>query len=71
SAELPWRRFQMRGIAVMANAMSRLLHLDDEDDGPLRTLGVAKLQAMAGHLDLHRERFASASAADIGVLFKA
>ncbi|WP_160309378.1 XopAD/skwp family type III secretion system effector [Xanthomonas phaseoli] len=71
SAELPWRRFQMRGIAVMANAMSRLLHLDDEDDGPLRTLAVAKLQAMAGHLDLHRERFASASAADIGVLFKA
>ncbi|AZR31899.1 hypothetical protein KWO_016685 [Xanthomonas vasicola pv. musacearum NCPPB 4379] len=74
SAELPWRQFQMRGIAMVANAMSRLLHLDEEDeeeDGQFRTLGVAKLQAMAGHLDLHRERFASASAADIGVLFKA
>ncbi|WP_153043139.1 XopAD/skwp family type III secretion system effector [Xanthomonas nasturtii] len=71
SAEQPWRQFQMRGIAVMANAMSRLLHLDDEDDEPFRTLGIAKLQAMAGHLDLHRERFASASAAEIGVLFKA
>ncbi|WP_460198945.1 XopAD/skwp family type III secretion system effector [Xanthomonas campestris pv. passiflorae] len=71
SAEQPWRQFEMHGIAVMANAMSRLLHLDDEDDEQLRTLGVAKLQAMAGHLDLHRERFASASATDIGVLFKA
>ncbi|MDH4909949.1 hypothetical protein MN091_20800 [Xanthomonas euvesicatoria] len=71
SAELPWRQFQMRGIAVLANAMSRLLQLDDEDDEQFQTLGVAKLQAMAGHLDLHRERFASASAADIGVLFKA
>ncbi len=71
SAEQPWRQFQMRGIAVMANAMSRLLHLNDEDDEQFQTLGVAKLQAMAGHLDLHRERFASASAADIGVLFKA
>ncbi len=71
SAELPWRQFEMRGIAMVANAMSRLLHLDDEDDEQFRTQGVAKLQAMAGHLDLHRERFASASAADIGVLFKA
>ncbi|KPL48829.1 hypothetical protein XAXN_11245, partial [Xanthomonas axonopodis] len=71
SAELPWRQFEMRGIAMVANAMSRLLHLDDEDDEQFRTLGVAKLQAMAGHLDLHRELFGSASAADIGVLFKA
>ncbi|ASL02625.1 XopAD/skwp family type III secretion system effector [Xanthomonas citri] len=71
SAELPWRQFQMRGISVLANAMSRLWHLDDEDDGQFRTLAVAKLQAMAGHLDVHRERFASASAVDIGVLFKA
>ncbi|ULX24739.1 hypothetical protein IYN96_00925 [Xanthomonas oryzae pv. oryzicola] len=71
SAELPWRQFQMRGISVVANAMSRLSHLDEEDDEQFRTLAVAKLQAMAGHLDLHRERFASASATDIGVLFKA
>ncbi|WP_127165668.1 XopAD/skwp family type III secretion system effector [Xanthomonas euvesicatoria] len=71
SAELPWRQFEMRGIAVVANAMSRLLHLDDEDDEQVRTLGVAKLQAMAGHLDVHRERFASASAIQIGMLFKA
>ncbi|QKD86028.1 hypothetical protein XAV_05885 [Xanthomonas axonopodis pv. vasculorum] len=71
SAELPWRRFQMRGIAIVANAISQLLHLDDEDDEQFRTLGVAKLQSMAGHLDLHRELFESASAADIGVLFKA
>ncbi|WP_019303482.1 type III secretion system effector XopAD [Xanthomonas oryzae] len=71
SAELPWRQFQMRGISVLANAMSRLSHLDEEDDEQFRTLGVAKLQAMAGHLDVHRERFASASATDIGVLFKA
>ncbi|USJ02576.1 hypothetical protein MUG10_11175 [Xanthomonas prunicola] len=71
SAELPWRQFQMRGIAMMANATSRLLHLDEEDDEQFRTLAVAKLQAMAGHLDVHREHFASASAVDIGVLFKA
>ncbi|QBH05496.1 hypothetical protein EYC57_22095 [Xanthomonas oryzae] len=71
SAELPWRQFQMRGISVLANAMSRLSHLDEEDDEQFRTLAVAKLQAMAGHLDVHRERFASASATDIGVLFKA
>ncbi len=71
SAELPWRQFQMRGIAVLANAMSRLSHLDEEDDEQFQTLGIAKLQAMAGHLDVHRERFASASAGDIGMLFKA
>ncbi|ATS49698.1 hypothetical protein XcfCFBP6992P_01200 [Xanthomonas citri pv. phaseoli var. fuscans] len=71
SAELPWRQFQMRGISVLANAMSRLWHLDEEDDEQFQTLGIAKLQAMAGHLDVHRERFASASAGDIGVLFKA
>ncbi|WDM67251.1 MULTISPECIES: XopAD/skwp family type III secretion system effector [Xanthomonas] len=71
SAELPWQQFSMRGMSMMANAMSRLLHMDEEDDGPFQALGVAKLQAMAGHLDLHRERFASASAADIGVLLKA
>ncbi|OOW90192.1 hypothetical protein Xvtf_08575 [Xanthomonas campestris pv. vitistrifoliae] len=71
SAELPWRQFEMRGIAVVANAISRLSHLDEEDDEQFRALGVAKLQAMAGHLDVHRARFASASAADIGGLFKA
>ncbi|AZM72192.1 XopAD/skwp family type III secretion system effector [Xanthomonas vasicola] len=71
SPELPWRQLQMRGIAMVANAMSRLLHLNEEEDGQFRTLGVAKLQAMAGHLDVHRELFGSASAVDIGVLFKA
>ncbi len=71
SAELPWRQFQMRGIAMLATAMSRLWHLDDEDDGQFRALVVPKLQAMAGHLDVHRERFASALADEIGVLFKA
>ncbi|AVQ07991.1 XopAD/skwp family type III secretion system effector [Xanthomonas vasicola] len=74
SPELPWRQFQMRGLAMVANAISRLLNLDEEDeeeDGQFRTLGVAKLQAMAGHLDVHRELFGSASAVDIGVLFKA
>ncbi|MDO7941787.1 XopAD/skwp family type III secretion system effector [Xanthomonas euvesicatoria] len=71
SAELPWQQLDMRGIAMLANAMSRLWHLDDEDDGRFRTLAVAKLGAMAGHLDVHRERFASALADEIGVLFKA
>ncbi|MBD4160409.1 hypothetical protein GUH55_00030 [Xanthomonas citri pv. citri] len=71
SAELPWRQFEMRGVAVVANAISRLSHLDEEDDEQFLALGVAKLQAMAGHLDVHRARFASASAAEIGVLFKA
>ncbi|WP_425521936.1 XopAD/skwp family type III secretion system effector [Xanthomonas citri] len=71
SAELPWRQFEMRGVAVVTNAMSRLSHLDEEDDEQFLALGVAKLQAMAGHLDVHRARFASASAADIGMLFKA
>ncbi|MBP2449648.1 shikimate kinase/glutaredoxin-related protein [Rhizobium leguminosarum] len=67
-AELPWQRFEMRGITMVANAMSRLRHLDEEQ---LQTLGGAKLQAMAGHLELHRERFESASVLDIGMLFKA
>ncbi|MGK9145397.1 hypothetical protein KXR77_18130 [Xanthomonas euvesicatoria] len=71
SAELPWQQLDMLGIAMLANAMSRLWHLDDEDDGRFRTLAVAKLGAMAGHLDVHRERFASALADEIGVLFKA
>ncbi|WP_313904370.1 XopAD/skwp family type III secretion system effector, partial [Rhizobium laguerreae] len=67
-AELPWQQFEMRMIAMVANAVSRLLHLDEEQ---LQTLGGAKLQAMAGHLELHRERFESASVLDIGMLFKA
>ncbi|WP_184328264.1 XopAD/skwp family type III secretion system effector [Rhizobium leguminosarum] len=67
-AELPWQQFEMRGIAMVANAMSRLLHLDEEQ---LQTLVGAKLQAMAGHLELHRERFESASVLEIGMLFKA
>ncbi|SOS31182.1 hypothetical protein CFBP6109_P200021 (plasmid) [Pseudomonas syringae pv. cerasicola] len=68
SAELPWQQFEMRGLAMVANAMSRLLHLDEEQ---FQILGRAKLLAMAGHLELHRERFESASAQDIGMLFKA
>lgn len=52
---------------MVANAISRLLHLDEEQ---FQTLGRAKLQAMAGHLELH-PRFESASAQDIGMLFKA
>ncbi|RVL88284.1 hypothetical protein CN136_37035, partial [Sinorhizobium meliloti] len=66
-AELPWQQFEMRGLAMVANAMSRLLHLDEEQP---QTLG-AKLQAMAGYLELHRERIESASVLEIGVLFKA
>ncbi|WP_409976701.1 XopAD/skwp family type III secretion system effector [Xanthomonas graminis] len=68
SATLPWQQFDMRGLVMVANAMSRLRHLDDEQ---LQTLGGAKLQAIAGHLELHRERFEAASAGEIGVLFKA
>ncbi|WP_234785919.1 hypothetical protein, partial [Pseudomonas amygdali] len=48
--------------------MSRLLHLDEKQ---FQILGRAKLLAMAEHLELHRERFESASAQDIGMLFKA
>ncbi len=68
SAALPWQQFDMRGLAMVANAMSRLMHLDEEQ---LQTLGGAKLRAMAGHLELHLERFESASAGQIGLLFKA
>ncbi|WP_082336014.1 XopAD/skwp family type III secretion system effector [Pseudomonas syringae] len=68
SAELPWQQFEMRGLAMVANAMSRLLHLDEKQ---FQILGRAKLLAMAEHLELHRERFESASAQDIGMLFKA
>ncbi|RWB47002.1 MAG: type III effector protein [Mesorhizobium sp.] len=67
-AELPWQQFEMGEIAMVANAMSRLLHPDEEQ---LQTLGGAKLQAIAGHLELHRERFESASVPEIGMLFKA
>ncbi|CTP86177.1 hypothetical protein XTPLMG730_1368 [Xanthomonas translucens pv. phlei] len=68
SAALPWQQFDMRGLVMVANALSRLLHLDEEQ---LQILGGAKLRAMAGHLELHRERFEVASAGEIGVLFKA
>ncbi len=68
SAELPWQQFNIGELAMVANAMSRLLHLDEEQ---FQILGRAKLLAMAGHLELHRERFESASAQDIGMLFKA
>ncbi|SOQ13002.1 XopAD/skwp family type III secretion system effector [Pseudomonas syringae group genomosp. 3] len=68
SAELPWQQFEMGELAMVANAMSRLLHLDEEQ---FQILGRAKLLAMARHLELHRERFESASAQDIGMLFKA
>jgi len=68
SAELPWQQFDMRGIAMVANAIFRLFQLDGEQ---FQALGVARLQAIAGHLDVHRERFASALVADMGVLFKA
>ncbi|UKE75147.1 XopAD/skwp family type III secretion system effector [Xanthomonas graminis] len=68
SAALPWQQFDMRGLVMVANAMSRLMHLDEEQ---LQTPGGAKLQAIAGHLELHRERFEAASAGEIGVLFKA
>ncbi|QDI03461.1 type III secretion system effector protein [Xanthomonas cerealis pv. cerealis] len=68
SAAVPWQQFEMRGLVMVANAMSRLRHLDDEQ---LQTLGGAKLRAMAGYLELHRERFEAASAGEIGVLFKA
>ncbi|WLA02683.1 XopAD/skwp family type III secretion system effector [Xanthomonas translucens] len=68
SAALPWQQFDMRGLTMVANAMSRLLHLDDEQ---LQALGGARLRAMAGHLELHRERFESAPAGEIGVIFKA
>ncbi|MBY3180058.1 type III effector protein XopAD, partial [Rhizobium leguminosarum] len=67
-AELRWQQFEMREIAMVANAMSRLLHLDEEQ---IQTLGGAKLEAMAGHLELHRERFDSASVLEIGMIFKA
>nr|WP_238135718.1 XopAD/skwp family type III secretion system effector [Xanthomonas fragariae] len=69
SAELPWQQFSMRWLAVVGNAISRLLRVDDEEE--FQTLGGAKLQALAGHLELRRERFASASVSEIGVLFKA
>ncbi|UIA83798.1 hypothetical protein LU604_01350 [Erwinia tracheiphila] len=67
SAALPWQQFGAREIPMVANAISRLLHLDEEQ---FQTLGRAKLQAMAGHLELH-PRFESASAQYIGMLFKA
>ncbi|WP_425526352.1 XopAD/skwp family type III secretion system effector [Xanthomonas hortorum] len=68
SAELPWQQFDMREIAMVAHATSRMLHLDEER---FQALGGAKLQAMAGYLDVHRERFESASATHIGMVFKA
>ncbi|WP_407471467.1 XopAD/skwp family type III secretion system effector [Xanthomonas campestris pv. raphani] len=68
STELPWQQFGMRGVALVSNAMSRLLRVDEEE---LEALGRAKLQALAGHLELHRERFASASVSEIGQVFKA
>ncbi|MFE8645797.1 XopAD/skwp family type III secretion system effector [Sphingomonas sp. NCPPB 2930] len=68
SAGLPWQQFGMRELALLGNAMSRLLRVDAE---AFQAMGSAKLQAIAGHLELHRERFESASALDIGQLFKA
>ncbi|PPU52319.1 XopAD/skwp family type III secretion system effector [Xanthomonas arboricola] len=68
STELPWQQFGMRGVALVSNAMSRLLRVEEEE---FDALGHAKLQAVAGHLELHRERFESASASEIAQIFKA
>ncbi|MDM7583358.1 type III effector protein, partial [Xanthomonas fragariae] len=68
SAELPWQQFDMLGLAQLGNALSRLRHLDDEQ---FQTLGSDKLKALAGHLELHRARFESASVSEIGLIFKA
>ncbi|QNH23711.1 XopAD/skwp family type III secretion system effector [Xanthomonas theicola] len=68
TAELPWQQFDMRALALVGNAISRLLRVDEDE---FQTLGGAKLQALAGHLELHRERFESASVAEIALLFKA
>nr|WP_238135736.1 XopAD/skwp family type III secretion system effector [Xanthomonas fragariae] len=68
SAELPWQQFDMLGLAQVGNAISRLLRVDEQE---FQTLGGAKLQALAGHLELHRARFASAPAQEIGLIFKA
>ncbi|WP_082244299.1 XopAD/skwp family type III secretion system effector [Xanthomonas fragariae] len=68
STELLWQQFEMLGLAIVANAMSRLRHLDDEQ---FQTLGSDKLKALAGHLELHRARFESASVSEIGLIFKA
>ncbi|WP_083215102.1 XopAD/skwp family type III secretion system effector [Xanthomonas fragariae] len=68
SAELPWQQFDMLGLAQLGNALSRLLRVDEEE---FQTLGSDKLKALAGHLELHRARFESASVSEIGLIFKA
>ncbi|WP_429002602.1 XopAD/skwp family type III secretion system effector [Xanthomonas fragariae] len=68
SAELPWQQFDIPGLAQVGNALSRLLRVDEE---AFQSVGSAKLQALAGHLELHRARFASASVSEIGLIFKA
>ncbi|QUP58051.1 type III secretion system effector protein [Ralstonia nicotianae] len=66
----PWRQFDMSGLAQVANASARLF-LSAPDEVEVQALASAKLGGLAAHLDLHRERFETASARSIGILFKA
>ncbi|MCV3211840.1 type III effector protein [Mesorhizobium sp. YC-39] len=72
-ADLPWRDFDMGTLAQVGNALTHLSHsaVDAEDEAEVQALARAKLQGLAAHLDLHRDRFETAQAQDIAMIFKA
>lgn len=69
-ADLPWRNAEMSALAQAANAFARLF-LSAPDDAELQAPARIKLQALAAHLDLYRERFETCSAREIAIVLKA
>ncbi|CBJ40587.1 Type III effector protein (Skwp3) (plasmid) [Ralstonia solanacearum CMR15] len=69
-ADLPWRHAEMSALVQAANAFARLF-LSAPDDAEFQAPARIKLQALAAHLDLYRERFETCSAREIATVFKA
>ncbi len=68
--DLPWRKAEMSALSQAANAISRLF-LSAPDEPEVQIPARAKLQDLATHLDLYRERFEEAGAREIATLLKA
>ncbi|AXV84016.1 type III effector protein (plasmid) [Ralstonia solanacearum] len=68
--DLPWRKAEVAALSQAANAISRLF-LSAPEDTDIQIPARAKLQGLAAHLDLYRERFAKTGAREIATLFKA
>ncbi len=68
--DLPWRHAEFSALSQAANAFARLF-LSAPDDAEFQVPARIKLQGLAAHLDLYRERFEKAGVREIATVFKA